>query len=70
MILLLIQYLFLQQKYSNNPQQLVRVIQNCLQTEMRITEQAENVSFLIIIYLFYQGQFKRYAENVSFGNTF
>ncbi|XP_035220237.1 signal transducer and activator of transcription 5A-like, partial [Stegodyphus dumicola] len=29
-------------KYSTNPQQLVRVIKHCLQTEMRIVQQAED----------------------------
>jgi len=41
-------YVFFQQRYSHNPLGLYRLIRHCLNTEMKLVQQVENVSKLTV----------------------
>jgi len=41
-------YIFFQQRYSHNPLSLYRIIRHCLNTEMKLVQQVENVSKPIV----------------------
>ena len=48
-MILNIPFLWFQEMYGSNPLNLVRVVKNCLSTEERLVQQAENVSIWSMI---------------------